>query len=163
MAITPKLKSLFTFVLIISFGVTSVSAQTDTDQHDVTIDVNVINRVDVKSDITIVVDKLNENLVDATVKTTDLDVSTNSGADKRIDAEVSGAISDEVTLEVSLVGVDGVNTGYFSLSSDNQKTLAEGFSNIKQTGELKYRAAVTPAFDPSSNEVVTVEYTLLNQ
>lgn len=154
-------------VFILFLLSSSANAQTDTDNHQVTIDVNTINSITVTNDVSLTVNELDGDMTDAQIRRTGVSVATNDENTKKItveiDESVNGSLNSELALEVSLTGISGIKNGYFDISDGTSETVADGFKNINEEGEAKYRATATPKFDPSTTETVTVKYTLIDE
>lgn len=171
----------FVFLLLaVGFCLTcpAFGQSNNTDSHDVTIEVQRINKLSIGNDVgPVVVSALNqpessgfdnEDFVDNTdgsSSTTTFEVRTNVVDPQKVTAEVTGGGAQNLGLQVSLTGLTGgdTKTGYQTIlqpGAQKSKVVAKGIKHTITDGTLTYRATATPDYDPSSNEVVTVKYTL---
>ncbi|MCS4044881.1 hypothetical protein [Salinibacter ruber] len=169
------------------FGFATLQPATAQNSHEVTVNVEPIQKLSIKNDVgPVTVSELSEPedgignsdfIANSEGQSTTgtFDIVTNLTG-QRVEAKVikdgsQGQIG-ELGLQVSLTGLNGGETvqGYQTLllPSDvdrdpGTKTVAKNIGHTDTDGTLTYRAIATPEFDPTSDATVKVEYTLTGQ
>lgn len=178
--------ALFAVVALFAAATLQPAIAQDDSSHEVTIEVDPVQKLTIENDVgPVTVSELsdpsdgkfsNGDFVDnsgGASSTSTFEIRTNLTGQK-VTAEVINGGSQgqigELGLQVSLTGLDGGETvfGYQTLlqpadTDPGAEMVAENIGQTTTGGELTYRAAATPEFDPNSDATVQVQYTLTGQ
>lgn len=143
----------------------SVSAQgTDSDTHEVTVQVQEVNAITVGGDVELVVSETSAGQVPSRATTnSSFGITTNSMDARKITAALSGAYPDGVTLSAELTAPStGTSAGVRGLSTNAVDLVTSIGPTAESNLGITYEAAATTQADPGTY-TQTITYTILAQ